>query len=316
MAIRGQRAEDPGIGSSFEKPVDRLMSRDGSFRVDRIGESSGLREGFVALVTMSAGRLVLTFVMGYLAMNLLFGSLYMLIGVENIGNADLDSLTGKWMSAIGMSVQTLTTVGYGSLFPSSPAAWLVAAVEGVFGILGFSLISAVLYARFARPKANLVYSEHGLIAPYKDGWSFQVRVANRRNTLMVEVEARILLVMADMDDQGEKLNYYNLPLQIDRVTFMPLSWTLVHPINPDSPLAGLTMADLQQRRAEFLVILKGMDEGYMGSIHARHSVRYDELVWGARYVRAFSVKDGAAQLDLNKLSDHMPVEAPHRLPVS
>ncbi len=312
--MKGVRTEDPGTGTVFEKPVDRLMARDGSFRVERIGESTGLREGFVALVTMNVGRLVLTFVAGYLTMNVLFGSLYMLIGVENIGNANLDSLTGRWMSAIGMSVQTLTTVGYGSLFPDSPAAWVVAAVEGVFGILGFSLISAVVYARFARPKANIVYSEQALIAPFKEGWSFQIRLANRRNTLMVEVEARVLLVMADVDDKGERLNYYNLPLQLDRVTFLPLSWTIVHPITAESPLAGLSAADLRDRRAEFLIILKGLDEGYMGQVHTRHSVRFDEVVWGGRYVRAFSVKNGSTRLDLNKLSEHMTVEAPVVLP--
>ncbi len=314
MAFKGQRTEDPGIGTSFEKPVERLMSRDGSFRVERLGESSGLREGFAGLVSMSWGRLLLTMVLAYGIMNLIFGSLYMLIGVENIGNADMGSLASKWLSALGMSVQTLTTVGYGSLYPMSAVAWVIAALEGVFGILGFSLISAVLYARFARPKANLVYSHHGLIAPYKDGWSFQIRLANRRSTLLVDVEARILLVMADVDDQGERLNYYNLPLQLDRVTFLPLSWTIVHPITPESPLAGLSAEDLKDRRAEFLVILKGLDEGYMGSVFTRHSVRYDELIWGARYVRAFSVKDGATLLDLNKLSEHMPVEAPARLP--
>jgi inward rectifier potassium channel len=294
--------------------VDRLMARDGSFQVERIGESTGLREGFVALVTMNTARLVLTFVTGYLTMNVLFGSLYMLIGVENIGNAKLESLTGRWMSALGMSVQTLTTVGYGSLFPDSPAAWVVAAVEGVFGILGFSLISAVLYARFARPKANIIYSEKAMIAPFKDGWSFQIRLANRRNTLMVEVEARVLLVMADVDDQGERLNYYNLPLQLDRVTFLPLSWTIVHPITPESPLAGLSAEDLRGRRAEFLIILKGLDEGYMGQVHTRHSVRFDEVVWGGRFVRAFSVKNGSTRLDLNKLSEHTLVEAPSVLP--
>lgn len=309
-----QRTEDPGIGSSFEKPVERVMARDGSFVVDRIGESSGLREGFVSLVTMSGGWLVLTFLLAYLTMNLIFASLYMLIGVENIGNADMGSHLGRWMSAIGMSVQTLTTVGYGSLYPNSASAWMVAALEGVFGILGFSLISAVLYARFARPKANLVYSENALIAPFKEGWSFQVRLANRRKTLMLEVEARILLVMADVDDQGERLNYYNLPLQLDRVTFMPLTWTLVHPINADSPLAGLSAADFKRRRAEFLVIIKGMDEGYMGSVHTRRSFRYDEVKWGARFVRAFSVKEGATRLDLNKLNDHMPVDLPEQIP--
>ena len=141
---RAVRTEDPGIGTTFERPLERVMARDGKFQVDRIGQVSGLREGFVALATMPVWRLVLTFVMGYLTMNLVFGSLYMLIGVEQMGNADMSTLTTRWISALGMSVQTLTTVGYGSLFPNSPATWGLAAVEGVFGILGFSLISAVI----------------------------------------------------------------------------------------------------------------------------------------------------------------------------
>jgi inward rectifier potassium channel len=314
MIFKGQRTEDPGIGTSFERPVDRLMGPDGSFRVQRIGERGGLREGFVALVTMGTLRLVVTFLLGYVGMNLLFASLYMLLGVEHIGNADTGSLWGRWLSALGMSVQTLTTVGYGSLYPVGAAAWAIAAVEGVFGILGFSLVSAVIYARFARPKASMVYGEQALIAPFKDGWSLQVRVANRRSTLLIEVEARILLVMADVDDQGERLNYFNLPLQIDRVTFLPLSWTLVHPITPESPLAGLSMEDLRTRRAEFLVILKGTDEGYMGTVFARRSFRYDELAWGARFVRAFTVQDGTTRLDLGRLGEHQPVPAPERLP--
>ena len=309
-----QTTQDPGIGLSFERPLDRLVAADGSFRVDRIGELSGLREGFVALATMPMWRLVLTFVVAYLSMNLFFGSLYMLIGVENLGNADLTSWSGKWMSAIGMSVQTLTTVGYGSLYPHSTGTWTLAAIEGVFGILGFSLISAVIYARFARPTTRLAYSAQALIAPFKDGWSFQIRLANRRSTILVEVEARMIMVMADVDEHGERLNYYNLKLQLEKVSFLPLSWTLVHPITPDSPLAGISQADLVRRRAEMIVIVKGIDEGYMQQVITRHSFRYDEIVWGARFLRAFSAKGGSMRMDLAKLSDHVPVEVPERLP--
>lgn len=312
--IRAERTEDPGIGTNFERPLDRLVAHDGNFRVDRIGRASGLREGFVALATMPVGRLVLTFVLGYLGMNLIFGSLYMLIGVEYLGNADLNSWSTKWMSAIGMSVQTLTTVGYGSLYPNSPATWLLAAVEGVFGILGFSLISAVIYARFARPTARIAYSARALIAPFKEGWSLQMRMANRRTTLLMEMEARLMLVMADVDEQGERLNYYNLKLQLDKVSFMPLSWTLVHPIGPESPLAGVGYEDLVQRRAEVILVLKGIDEGYMQQVITRRSFRFDEIVWGGRYVRAFSARNGSMRLDLNKLSDFTPVPAPERLP--
>lgn len=317
MALRHRHidtVQDPGIGTSFERPLERVMGKNGQFIVRREGQFTGLREGFIALVTMSVPRLVATFILGYLGMNLLFGSLYMLIGAEHLGNADMSSLATRWMSAIGMSIQTLTTVGYGSLYPNAPAAWVLAAVEGVFGILGFSLISAVIYARFARPTTRMAYSENALIAPFKDGWAFMLRLANRRTTLMVEVEARLLLVMAHLDDEGERLNYYNLKLQLDKVSFLPLTWTLVHPITPESPLAGLTYDDLVKRRAEVILILKGTDEGYMQQVTTRHSYRYDEMVWGGRYVRAFNANEGRVRMDLSKLHDYTPVEAPERLP--
>lgn len=307
--------DDPGLGSAFDRPLERLMSRDGSFRVRRMGRlGGGLREGFVVLATMPALRLVATFVAAYLVMNLTFGAIYMLIGVEQIGNADLSSTGGRWLSAVGMSVQTLTTVGYGSLYPTTLPTWLLAAVEGVFGILGFSLIAAVIFARFARPTARLEYSSHALIAPYKDGWSLQLRTANRRSVLLVELEARLLLAMAEPGGSIERLSYFILPLQIDRISFLPLSWTLVHPITPDSPLAGMTHQDLTARRAEFMLIIKGVDEGYMQPVIARRSFRFDEIVWGGRYVRAYDVADGEARLHLSKLSEFTPEPAPDRLP--
>jgi inward rectifier potassium channel len=313
--IKARRSEDPGIGTNFDRPVDRLVGRDDQFTVRRVGASTGVREAFVSLVSMSTGRFLGVLALGYLIINLLFGAFFMAVGVEGIGNARLETLVDRWATAVEMSVQTITTVGYGSLYPDSPGTWLVAGVEGMFGILSFSLIAAVMYARFARPNARLAYSEKALIAPFRDGWSFQMRLANRRSTLLMEVEARLMLVMADVDEHGERLNYYNLPLQLEKVNFLPLSWTLVHPINAESPLAGISFNELVERRAEVIVIIKGVDEGYMQHVYTRHSYRYDEMVWGGRYVRAFSAtKQGTMQLDLDKLSDHQRVDAPERTP--
>lgn len=275
---------------------------------------SDLREGFTELTTMSAAGLIGTIIFGYAVLNLLFGSLYMLVGVEHIGNADLGSTGGRWMSAIGMSLETITTVGYGSLYPASPMVWMVAGVEGVFGILGFSLISAVIFARFARPKARLAYGDAALIAPFKEGWSLQVRLANRRSTLLSEVEAKVLLVMADIEAGSEKLQYFDLPLQFRSISYLPLSWTLVHPITSESPLAGMSKADLAQRSAEMIITIKGVDEGYMQHVIARHSYRFDEILWGGRFTLAFSAKNGVMHLDLDKLSAFTPVEAPEHLP--
>lgn len=307
------RTEDPGIGTTFGQPLDRLLQRDGAFAVDRIGEARGLREGFVALATMPAWRLVLVVIATYLTLNLTFGSIYMLIGVQHLGNADLHSFGSRWLSAIGMSVQTLTTVGYGSLYPTDTITWLVAAVEGVFGILGFSLTSAIIYTRFARPTTRMVYSDRALIAPFKDGWSLQMRVASRRRTLLVEVEARLILVLAD-PKQPDRLEYFALPLQFSTISFLALTWTLVHPITPDSALAGMTFAELVSRRAEVIVILKGLDEAYMQPVITRHSFRFDEIVWGGRFVRAFSGEGGRMRLDLDGLGRFTSIEAPERLP--
>lgn len=312
--IRAPRAEDPGIGTRFDKPVDRLVGADGRFLVERVGARGGLSGAFIRLVTMPAWGFLFTLVLGYVLINLLFACLYQLVGVEGIGNASLTSGAERWLSALEMSVQTITTIGFGYLYPKSHAVWAVAAVEGMLGILSFSLTAAVLYARFAKPKADLAWSPGAIIAPFRDGWSLQLRVANRRSTLLMEVEARLLLVMADVDEQGERLNYYNLPLQLDRVNFLPLSWTIVHPIGPDSALAGLSLQDLTERRAELILILKGIDEGYMGQVFTRHSYRYDEIIWGARFARAFSSRDGRLRLDLQKLGETSPVEAPSNLP--
>jgi inward rectifier potassium channel len=307
------RTEDPGIGTSFGQPLDRLLLRDGAFAVDRVGEARGLREGFIALATMPALRLVLVIIATYLSLNLAFGSIYMLVGVEHLGNADLHSLGSRWLSAIGMSVQTLTTVGYGSLYPTDVVTWLIAAIEGVFGILGFSLTSAIIFTRFARPTTRLVYSERALIAPFREGWSLQMRLANRRRTMLVEIEARLILVLAD-PEHADRLEYFALPLQFSTISFLALTWTLVHPITPDSALAGMTLADLVARRAEVIVILKGIDEGYMQPVITRHSFRFDEIVWGGRFTRAFSSDRGRMRLDLDGLSRFTPVDAPERLP--
>ena len=103
------RTEDPGIGSSFERPLERLVAKDGQFKVFRLGGVSGFREGFVALATMPLGRLIGTFLLAYLFMNLVFASVYMLIGVEQLGNADLSSERTRWLSAIGMSCLLYTS---------------------------------------------------------------------------------------------------------------------------------------------------------------------------------------------------------------
>lgn len=291
-----------------------MLGKDGKFQVQRNSAVVGFLDGFTELTTMSVGRLLVTIFLGYFILNLIFAGLYAAVGVEHIGNADLGSASGRWMTAVGMSLETLTTVGYGSLYPASASVWMVAGVEGVFGILGFSLIGAVIFARFARPKARLAHSDVALLAPFQEGWGLMIRVANRRSTLLSDVEAKLMLVLSDGEVGKERLSYFNLPLQVSAISYLPLTWTVVHPLNAESPLAGMSREDLGSRRAEMILTIKGFDEVYMQSVITRMSYRWDEIIWGGRFSMAFSAKNGIMQLELEKISDHTVVEAPEHLP--
>ena len=316
MTFRRHRTiDDPGIGLSFDRPVDRLLGADGQFRVDRRGGIRTFRQFFLFLTTVSTATYVLCLVATYLTVILVFGAGYMAVGVEQLQGAELHGLWPRWRSALGFSMQTLTTVGYGHLAPMGNGAWLLATLESMLGVLGLGLFSAITYARIARPTARLLFSERALIAPFREGWSLQFRVANRRDTLLMDVEARVLLVLADKDGQGERLNYYQLPLQLDRITFLPLTWTVVHPVDGDSPLSGLSARELQERRAELIVIVKGLDESYGQMVQTRRSYRWDEVHWGGRFERAFEpAGDGGMRLDLERVHAFTPEAAPERLP--
>lgn len=291
-----------------------MLGKDGKFQVERNSAVVGFLDGFTELTTMGVGRLLVTIFIGYFILNLIFAGIYMAVGVEHIGNADLGSASGRWMTAVGMSLETVTTVGYGSLYPASPSVWMVAGVEGVFGILGFSLIGAVIFARFARPKARLAHSEVALLSPFQEGWGLMIRVANRRSTLLSDVEAKLMLVLSDGEVGKERLSYFNLPLQLSGISYLPLTWTVVHPLNAESPLAGMSRADLELRRAEMILTIKGFDEVYMQPVITRMSYRWDEIVWGGRFTRAFSSRNGTMQLDLERISEHTTEEAPEHLP--
>jgi inward rectifier potassium channel len=98
--IKARRSEDPGIGTNFDRPVDRLVGRDDQFTVRRVGASTGVREAFVSLVSMSTGRFLGVLALGYLIINLLFGALFMAVGVQGIGNARLETLVDRWATAV------------------------------------------------------------------------------------------------------------------------------------------------------------------------------------------------------------------------
>jgi len=158
----------------------------------------------------------------------------------------------------------------------------------------------------SRPSARIGYSDKALIAPYQNGTALMFRIANERSNNLMELEVRLMMMSVVGIEAGSperKFDY--LTLERDNILLFPLTWTIVHPIETTSPLYGRSLQDLKNLQAEFIVFVKGFDETFGQVVHNRYSYRYDELVWGAKFLPAFTVQEsGDLLLEIDKVGHH------------
>ena len=179
-------------------------------------------------------------------------------------------------------------------------------IEALVGLMYQALATGLLFARFTRPTAAVLFSRHAVVAPYNDGQALMFRLVNRRRNEIIQLEAQVLFSAMVPDGRGgETRRYTMLPLERNKVTFFPLSWTVVHPVDAASPLAGQTPEMLEQAQAEILVLLSGIDEALEQTVHARSSYRPDEIVWNARFQSMFLGADGRQRVavDVSRVHD-------------
>ena len=192
------------------------------------------------------------------------------------------------------------------------AANVLVTIESLIGLLGFSIVAGIVFARFARPTAQIMFSERALIAPYRDKTAFMFRIVNQRSNQIVELEAKVLLARRRRDGaSAAEREFIPLKLERDRVAFFPLAWTIVHPIDEFSPLRGVTAQSLRECGAEFLILLNGFDETFSQTVHTRSSYIGDEVVAGAKFRTMFEPGDDSDLfVDVGKLHeyDHVPLQ--------
>ncbi|MEP7308106.1 MAG: ion channel [Acidobacteriota bacterium] len=288
------RDRDLGFGSVVSRDSrQRLLNRDGSFNVAR----SGL--GFFAsfapyhlLLTISWAGFLGVVSVTYLVLNLLFAVAYLVCGPQALLGAGAAMLGGRFSQSFFFSIQTFATIGYGQIAPNGLAANIVVTVEALVGLMYQALATGLLFARFTRPTAALLFSGRAVIGPYSGRQGLMFRIVNRRRNEIIELEAQVLFSALEPDERGGTVRRY-LPLALERnkVTFFPLAWTIVHPIDSASPLAGRTPEDLERTQAEILVLLSGIDEALEQTVHVRSSYRADEIVWNARFQSMFLPAD-------------------------
>jgi inward rectifier potassium channel len=298
---------DPGLTETYAGPVRRMVNRDGSFNVRRLG--MGLRNFHLYQFLMGLpwplflGFLVASFTL----VAVLYAAAYLLAGVRGLSGAEAASPVLTALNALFFSVQTLTTVGYGGISPRGLAANIIASAEAMTGVMGFAFGAGLLYGRFSRPTARILFSRTAVVAPFQGRTALMIRAVNLRPNAIMDLSATMLLMT--VEGEGERRRRYT-PLTLERpsVYFFPLTWTVVHPIDEASPLAGKTAEDLAALSAELMVLVKGFDDTFSQTVHARTSYRHDEILWGRRFVPAFRT-DGAGELVLDVEGVHDTEEA-------
>lgn len=303
VAVPPVDKNDLGFGAVVARQTrERLLNRDGSFNVRRTG--LGFFDSLSAyhwLLDLTWPRYLLFLSSFFLAVNFVFATAFFLIGAEALAGVPTQNATARFFGDFFFSVQTFATIGYGGIAPAALAANVLVVVEAVCGMLLVALGTGISFARFARPRARVLFSRCAVIAPYRGGTAFEFRIANARSNQLIELTARVLLARRKPNGDRE---FLPLTLERDSVLFFPLSWTVVHPIDESSPLWGQTAEDLAAVAAEFLILLSGTDETFSQMVHARSSYEASEVVWNARFVRLYDTNEsgGHVSFDVGKLS--------------
>jgi inward rectifier potassium channel len=287
---------DPGLGEIYNRKTKRVINQDGTFNVVRKGMKSHLYQD---LIDMDKWKFFSLLILLYLVLNGIFAAIYTSIGIDSLGGTMVNNSLPHYVHAFFFSMQTFTTVGFGAIFPKDPATNFIAGMEAMAGLLFFALATGMVYGRFSKPSAKILFSKNALISPFKEGNALMLRLVNRRANVLMDMDARVFLVLAETSESGTNRKYYSLKLEIDSIAFFPLSWTLVHAIDEDSPLNGLTHKEMRDMDAEVIVLLRGFDETFGQQVQARYSYVCGEMIWGAKFVKNFSTdENGEIILDI------------------
>ena len=302
---------DPGLTERYDGALNRAINAAGQFNVRRQGATWRDAHPYHYLINASWIKFFVIVTAAFAVVNTIFALGYVAIGIEHLRGAYAPTVTMRFVNAFFFSAHTLTTVGYGNVWPMGPAANAIAALEALAGVLVFAIATGLIFGRFARPSARVGFSENSLIAPYNGGTSLQFRVVNRRMNNLIDVDARLLLMTVEVCEGKMQRRFAPLPLERDQVLFFPLTWTVVHPIEPGSPLYGKTAEDLAREQAEVLIMIRAFDDSFGQTVHQRYSYRYDQMVWGAKFQQAFDVaSDGNLNLDVSRVGDYTAAPLP------
>jgi inward rectifier potassium channel len=297
--------DNTGFGSNSSNYGGRFLTKNGNANVRKEGISFiESISWYHTMLNIPRWKFLFIILLFYVVVNLFFAILYFLIGVEHLNGITANTNLEKFGQAYFFSVQTYTTVGYGHINPTGFLASFVSSIEALIGLLTFAIATGLFYGRFSRPSAFVRFSENAIIAPYQNGKALMFRLAPYKNTNLVDAEMRLTLGIS-VEENGVVVNkFYTLPLEMERVNALTLSWTIVHPIDEESPLFGFKESDYKNIQGELLVFFKTFEDMYSSTVVKRTSYTFKEVVFGAKFLPMFtrSNHNDKTVLHLDKLN--------------
>jgi inward rectifier potassium channel len=311
-------ADDPSSDLGFGRVVSqqrelRLLNRNGTFNVQTRGRGLHAFLAYSNLVSTTWSRFFLFVAILYLALNGFFAVAYVACGPGGLVNTLDTGIHSPFLKAFFFSIHTSATIGYGSVVPVGLPTNTLVALESVVSLLGLAVVTGLVFARFSRPVADILFSQNAVMSWAGNLRAFQFRIINSRNNQIIDLHVRLLVSRFENNASGTAVRrYYALPLERESVVFFPLSWTVVHVIDQQSPLYGVTEEELCSSGAEFLILLTGMDETFSQVVNARSSYRASEIIWDAKFTDIFiyDPEGRMAGVDMKRFHDTARVSTP------
>jgi inward rectifier potassium channel len=239
----------------------------------------------------------------FVAFNAFFATFYW-IGDQPISNVP----GGAYIDYLYFSIETLSTAGYGDMHPQTHYGHFIATVELFTGIFSMSLMTGLIFARFSRPSARLLFADNPVISCYEGELTLMIRLANERHNIISNATARLWLFKNIVSKEGRSFRrFYELPLLRNESPALALSWTLFHIIDEASPLHGLSADDLESIQASLVMVVSGYDVVAAQTVHARKSYEYPDIRFGHRYAEILdTAEDGRVRVDYGRFHDTLP----------
>ena len=302
---------DTGFGTSASNVGGRFVNKDGTFNLRKEGLPFQTRFSiYHDMLNMSRFRFIMTIIVFYFSVNLIFTLLYLCFGASELQGILSQTPWGKFKEVYFFSTETFTTVGYGRVNPIGDGANLIASLEAVTGFLSFALATGLLYGRFSKPRANLAFSNHAVIAPYQDKTALMFRFASQKdNHNLTDVFVKVTMGLQEIENDKPVYKFYTLDLERERVDSLPMNFTVVHPIDEKSPIYNLGFDEMKIADLELYVLVRGFDDVYSNVVLQRTSYTYEEIKFNVKFVQMYreSEDKNTTILQLDKLNEYTEI---------